>query len=158
MHKGSLPLSVRFLNQSNILCKEQQCTKLTIDEIKPKVTSEPVIDSRFWFLCCVRGFENVYIYFFFHELRVRLYFLFHFILFYQDQLRQYFWEGYRYSVSQLQWSRKGQTTTPGTPCPTLYEYCVGSLTSHSCFTTRVHSCQFLALTSTYLVLHLLIII
>ena len=26
---------------------------------------------------------------------------------------------------------KGQTTTPGTPCPTLYEYCVGSLTSHS---------------------------
>ena len=24
---------------------------------------------------------------------------------------------------------QGQTTTPGTPCPTLYEKCVGSLTS-----------------------------
>ena len=23
------------------------------------------------------------------------------------------------------------TTTPGTPCPTPYEFCVGSLTSHS---------------------------
>jgi len=32
---------------------------------------------------------------------------------------------------------KGQTTTPGTPCPTLYEWCVGSLTSHSYFATRV---------------------
>ena len=24
---------------------------------------------------------------------------------------------------------QGQTTTPGTPCPTLYDKCVGSLTS-----------------------------
>ena len=24
-----------------------------------------------------------------------------------------------------------QITTPGTPCPTLHEWCVGSLTSHS---------------------------
>ena len=24
---------------------------------------------------------------------------------------------------------KAQTTTPGTPCPTLYDECVGSLTS-----------------------------
>ena len=32
---------------------------------------------------------------------------------------------------------EGQTTTPGTPCPTLYEWCVGSLTSHSYFATRV---------------------
>ena len=25
--------------------------------------------------------------------------------------------------------KQGQTTTPGTPCPTLYDKCVGSLTS-----------------------------
>ena len=28
-------------------------------------------------------------------------------------------------MSQLLPSREGQTTTPGTPCPTLYEECVG---------------------------------
>ena len=28
-------------------------------------------------------------------------------------------------------SVQDQTTTPGTPCPTLHEWCVGSLTSHS---------------------------
>ena len=30
-----------------------------------------------------------------------------------------------------------QTTTPGTTCPTLYEECVGSLTSHRFFITCV---------------------
>ena len=32
-----------------------------------------------------------------------------------------FWHGSRNSVSQLLRSRKGQTTTTGTPCPTVYE-------------------------------------
>ena len=26
--------------------------------------------------------------------------------------------------------KQGQTTTPGTPCPTLYDKCVGSLNRH----------------------------
>ena len=33
-----------------------------------------------------------------------------------------------------------QTTTPGTTCPTLYEECVGSLTSHS-FITCARACE-----------------
>ena len=33
-----------------------------------------------------------------------------------------------------------QTTTPGTTCPTLYEECVGSLTSHR-FVTRARACE-----------------
>ena len=33
-----------------------------------------------------------------------------------------------------------QTTTPGTACPTLYEECEGSLTSHR-FITRARACE-----------------
>ena len=33
-----------------------------------------------------------------------------------------------------------QTTTPGTTCPTLYEECVGSLTSHR-FITCARACE-----------------
>ena len=33
-----------------------------------------------------------------------------------------------------------QTTTPGTTCPTLYEKCVGSLTSHR-FITCARACE-----------------
>ena len=33
-----------------------------------------------------------------------------------------------------------QTTTPGTTCPTLYEECVGSLTSHR-FITCAKACE-----------------
>ena len=33
-----------------------------------------------------------------------------------------------------------QTTTPGTVCPTLYEECEGSLTSHR-FITRARACE-----------------
>ncbi len=32
--------------------------------------------------------------------------------------------------------RKDQTTTPGTPCPTLYDKCVGSLTSPTGYNTE----------------------
>ena len=34
-----------------------------------------------------------------------------------------------------------KTTTPGTTCPTLYEECVGSLTSHRFFSTCARACE-----------------
>ena len=43
MNKGPHSLSVPFLNQSNISCKEWQCIKLAIDEINQKLS----LNSRF---------------------------------------------------------------------------------------------------------------
>ena len=36
---------------------------------------------------------------------------------------------------KLQPVKQGQTTKPGTPCPTLYDKCVGSLTSPADYIT-----------------------
>ena len=37
-------------------------------------------------------------------------------------------------------AQQGQTTTPGTPCPTLFEQCVGSFTSHRIiYFSRIYS-------------------